>query len=149
MLLEGVTMDSALGIRLYLIALRKGRKISQEKLAMAVGVSRPTIREWESGRTEEMKGSMLLRAMAFLGASRVHMSQIITDPNLTEEDINRFAESVLGGGTVADIEALADSVPDGKIAEILYNSAELQKDPTGLDELLKFSRFLREDRSTY
>src|SRR5690606_12893565 len=60
-------------------------KITQAALARAVGVKQPTVNDWLSGKTQTIRGPILVRVAAFLGVEatwlatgrgpRVHHSQ--------------------------------------------------------------------------
>lgn len=69
--------------------LRNERKISQEKLAKHMGVSRSTIAMWESGASEPDNES-LKRLSMYFGVSTDYLLEndvATNEPQITDEDI--------------------------------------------------------------
>jgi len=69
--------------------LRNERKISQEKLAKHMGVSRSTIAMWESGASEPDNESLKRLSMYFGVSTDYLLENDVTtnEPQITDEDI--------------------------------------------------------------
>lgn len=140
---EGNVMDA---VRAYLREMRIGRRISQDELADAIGLSRRALIDWEMGRTEDIKSGAMIKAIAYL---RGAVSDIAT---LVDASLDRgieLAKERLAIPTVQlseehqqQLQSLAQSIPEERVGEVLALLEELQrKDKTG--EWLNFGRFLR------
>jgi transcriptional regulator with XRE-family HTH domain len=57
------------GVRGYIRALRDGRGVTQGQLALAIGLKERAYSLWETGKTEEIKATLLLRALRVLRGS--------------------------------------------------------------------------------
>lgn len=136
-------------VRVYIRVMREGRGLTQEDLGDAIGLSRRAIVEFESGRTDEMKTGPLFRALRVLGASTQHIARLIFEPDLSEEDARHFAQQALGHETVDEIESIAYSIPDDRVAEALRLAEDLRQDPDHILEFIRFGRFLREKSVPY
>lgn len=80
------------GVRGYIRALRDGRGYTQEQLAVAIGLKKRAYSLWETGGTEEIKATLLLRALRILRGSFQFLGLL---ENATAEEGQRLAQSWL------------------------------------------------------
>lgn len=140
---EGNVMDA---VRAYLREMRIGRRISQDELADAIGLSRRALIDWEMGRTEDIKSGAMIKAIAYLRGAVFDIATLV-DASL-DRGIE-LAKERLAIPTVQlseehqqQLQSLAQSIPEERVGEVLALLEELQrKDKTG--EWLNFGRFLR------
>jgi transcriptional regulator with XRE-family HTH domain len=87
-------MPSA-ALRHYLRQLRLARRVSQKALAGAMGLSLRALLDWEMGKTEDLKSSALVKAVAHLQASITDASTLLLAPDATEQDVSERVEQLL------------------------------------------------------
>src|SRR5262245_18601858 len=71
-------MSFAEAIRAYIITLRTGQGISQEKVAEAVGLTRRGYIMWETGETRDIKLPTVIKALEAVRGWACHLSQLAT-----------------------------------------------------------------------
>jgi transcriptional regulator with XRE-family HTH domain len=149
---EGIPVDLVMestimeAVRGYLKELRLGRHVSQDELADAMGLSRRALIDWETGKTEDLKGGPLLRAIEYLRGE-------ITDLKILAEESfekgvalarERLTEPVLEFTEEQNkrLDEAAKGIPEDQFDEIIALIEDLKrKNKTG--EWLNFGRFLR------
>ena len=89
-------------VREYIRVLREGRNITQEKLGEVIGLSRQAVNEWEKGRTYDIKGSSLIKAVAFLKGRITDVSLLL---NASVEQGYEFATKRL---SISDIHVIEE-----------------------------------------
>jgi transcriptional regulator with XRE-family HTH domain len=80
------------GVRGYIRTLRDGRGYTQEQLALAIGLKERAYSLWETGKTEEIKATLLLRALRILRGSFQFLGLL---ENASAEEGERLARSWL------------------------------------------------------
>lgn len=90
---------SSEAMRAYVRTLRKGRKVSQPRLADAIDMAVRTYKSWELGETETIKTPNLVRAVRFLNGSFDQLAEMADDA--TAEDGSRMAREWLDRKDVA------------------------------------------------
>lgn len=133
-------------LRAYLTTLRKGRGVSQDNLASAIGLSRRAVLNWEKGETQTMKMAVALDAIRFLQGAvgdifelldgEVDRGVELARQRLSEPAVNFTEEQQ------SQLEALARSMDDDEFNETLRLIEELRRQ-NKTSEWLKFGRFLR------
>ena len=110
-MVAGETLVTADALRSYVRTLRKGRKVSQPKLAEAIGMALRTYKDWELGTTVNIDAPYLIRAVQFLGGS---LEQLANLPGTaTAEDGARLAEQWLSrDAVVAEFAPRPDETPE-------------------------------------
>lgn len=133
-------------VQAYLRELRIGRKISQEELADAIGLSRRAYLDWESGKTEGIKDTPLFRAIDMLKAGLHHIHYLATHPETPIEQAVLIAKAWLKGNDILDTEVqefVANIKQSGKVAEALDIIQQLEElDPLSLERLLGYGQSL-------
>lgn len=81
---------SANALRGYTRALRIGRDKTQADVAAHLGMPLSTYKDWEYGKTKDIKTPYLLRAVLYLRGSLEHLASLSMDA--TAEDGERLAE---------------------------------------------------------
>lgn len=114
------------GVRAYLLALRRGRRVSQEAFGKAIGLSRRSIIEWEKGRSDELKGSPLVRAVVFLRGSWGHIVELVEQQAGVERG-EELAREVLTPAQQQMIDPFLES--DEGTRAILWGVYEVSKNP--------------------
>jgi transcriptional regulator with XRE-family HTH domain len=94
---------SADAVRAYVAELRDGRGFTQEEFARAIGMPKRTYQAWETGETEELKTSFLLRAIRVLHGSFQFLGLL---ENASAEEGERLARSWLA--LTSEQQQLAD-----------------------------------------
>lgn len=65
------------GLRAYIRLLRQSQRVSQEQLADAIGLSRRAFIYWETGQTDDIKLTPIVKAIAYLRAPIEHVQQLV------------------------------------------------------------------------
>lgn len=65
------------GLRAYIRLLRQAQRVSQEQLADAIGLSRRAFIYWETGQTDDIKLTPIVKAIAYLRAPIAHVQQLV------------------------------------------------------------------------
>lgn len=86
------------GLRTYLIELRIFRRITQKQLSKAMGLSERALLDWESGKTQDLKSTSLIKAISFLRASFDDAIYLIQH-NSTSIDGKKMAEDLITNTT--------------------------------------------------
>lgn len=95
------------GVRAYLRTLRKGRKMSQEGLARAMGFTKRALQDWEGGQTDELKTSFLVRALEVLQGSFDDIRSLVLDNASVAEGRRVAIERLSIGDDVQHSQPLA------------------------------------------
>lgn len=78
--------------------LRKKKGIQQKELAISIGVSRPIVSEWESGK-KDPSGERLRRLAEFFGVDElVVLGKGFADPTQTAETPQTIEARIVSGG---------------------------------------------------
>lgn len=85
-------------VRTYLREIRIRRGLGLEEFAAAIGLSRRALIEWESGRTEELKTTPLIKAVRCLNASLDDICYLVSSEATAEDGRNR-ADAWIKKGT--------------------------------------------------
>lgn len=140
---EGRTMEA---VREYLKALRMGRGMSQDALADAVGLSRRAWIDWESGKTEDIKTGVMVKAIRAVQGAIADV-EALADASI-DEGI-RLAKARLAQPLVElsseqqyRLGQIANAVPDESVDEALGLLETLQR-RNKTREWLNFGRFLK------
>ncbi len=88
-----VSIVSADAIRGYVRTLRQLRKVSQPKLAEAIGMAVRTYKDWELGTTKGIDAEYLLRAVKYLHGELNQLSSLLD--SATAEDGATLAREVI------------------------------------------------------
>jgi transcriptional regulator with XRE-family HTH domain len=119
-------------LRGYLRELRDRQHISQKDLADRIGLSLRAFVDWETGKTEDLKGSLLVQAIKEVGASWKDIESFTADSTFDDgraAALRWFAHQHLtvqdAGATL--IRAAADHAPDqqAEAAALLRRLADL------------------------
>lgn len=116
-------------IRTYLRELRKRRGISQKTLAEHIGMSLRAFSDYELGKTEGLKGAMLIQAVLYLDAAWSDMIDLAR-PDATEEDAIERAR--------AHVDHPPTPIPSQDEAEITQITQELLRNPHFRNAFLTF-----------
>jgi transcriptional regulator with XRE-family HTH domain len=102
---------SADALRGYVRTLRKGRGVSQGKLADAIKMALRTYKDWELGTTISIDAPYLIRAVQYLNGS---LEQVASLPDTaTNEDGARIAQQWLTrDAVVAEFAPRSDETPE-------------------------------------
>jgi transcriptional regulator with XRE-family HTH domain len=130
-------MESMDALRAYIREIRIGRKVTQDELAEAMGLSRRTLIDWEMGRTEEVKSVPLFRAISYLGASAGDVHYLALAGSNAEEG-RKMAQARLQGGT----RDLFPLIPDDSLAMLMDIALRMKDDPYKMLELVRYGRRL-------
>lgn len=84
-------------IRAYLHAIRHARKISQRTLAERIGLSERAWIDWETGKTADLKASVLIKTVAILGASLGDVAQLL---EMDADSGTQAAQRLIEGSTM-------------------------------------------------
>lgn len=79
-------------LRGFVIRLRDGRGVSQDKLADAIGMPRRTYIAWETGEIKDLKAPPLLKILQELGVPSLWLERLV---DKRYEDGARLADEVL------------------------------------------------------
>ena len=75
-MVAGAQVSGSNAIRAYITTLRAEQKISQDKLAGAIGLAPRTYKAWEKGTIKDMKVPLIIRAIRFLGGDFEHLGEL-------------------------------------------------------------------------
>ncbi len=115
------------GVRAYFRELRARQGITQQALADAIQLSLRALQDWENGRTDDMKGAPLFRAVAFLHASLSDV-QLLVNTGASEEEGRQRALLWLSADEQQRIDQLVEEDDDDALmAAIQEMRAELDR----------------------
>lgn len=83
--------ELARALRVYIVHLRKKRRISGRVVAQHCGMPQTTWSDWEQGRIADLRAASMLRAISFVGGSLHHLSYLLSHPD--EEQARHLAEA--------------------------------------------------------
>ena len=139
-------------IREYIRVLREGQNVTQEKLGETIGLSRQAVNEWEKGRTYDMRGSSLIKAIIFLKGRMTDVSLLLNASveqgyefaakRLLTSDIHVIEEEkkfIIETSELLNVDQLIEAL------ELLSNLKQQNK----VQEWLRFGYFLQNDSSSY
>lgn len=112
---------SADAIRGYFIGLRQSRRITQEQVAAAAGMTRRAWIDYEKKRTQEISGTTMLAVLRFLDGSFAHLKELASDE--ADEAMGlalaaQRAEEIASGEVAALRETLSEEEFNQFLAEI-------------------------------
>lgn len=84
------------GVREYLRTVRKEKDVRQRELAEVAGISLRAFQDWEAGKTDDLKGSLLIRIMSYLQVPFEHI-RLLTESSATPDEGHQLAEQWLQG----------------------------------------------------
>lgn len=139
---EKTVMDAVRG---YILELRKGRGVTQDELAEVIGMTKQALLEWEKGRTQELKGTPMLKAVEHLKGAAEDLMRLV---DASFEQGMALARQRLKEPEILDavqhqrLDEAVENIPKDQLDEVARILQELQKQgKTG--EWLNFGRFLR------
>lgn len=146
-----VEMNDMDAVRAYIRELRIGREMSQDDLGSVIGLSRQALNEWEKGRTYDLKGSSLLKAVEYLRGSFVDLG-LLANASI-ERGIELARERLKAPGVVltpeqqhrftVEVEEIVGEEDLEEAILLLQDLKRKQKDDAWFD----FGRFLKNDSS--
>lgn len=131
-LTRGGAVGTADGLRGYLEALRRLRKVTQAELGGAMGISARAVLDWEQGRTGTISAASALQAIAYLRGAFADLEALVGE-QATEEDgravaLQRAAAALSDGARdqVANvIRLLSDEARSGRlVGEQFFSKAQ-------------------------
>ena len=101
----------------YIRTLREAHKLTRAEVAKQTGTSEIQLVRIEKGE-QETRGSLLMALIRSVKGNLEHVARLILDDQATVEDGQRLALQWFTGEEIAELHAVADSVPDHKRKEI-------------------------------
>ena len=114
------------GVRGYLRELRMRLGITQKDFAEAIGLSHRALVDWEGARTDDLKGTQLVRAVSFLHASFDDIRALI-ETSASEDEGRARAIAWLSQQDSDQIDRMVADDDDSLIAAIQEMRVELDR----------------------
>lgn len=77
-------------LQTYMRELRKQRHLSQHDVAHKIGLSLRAFSDWETGKSEELKGTLLVRLVEYLQGSWDQITRIVLE-NMEPDEAAKLA----------------------------------------------------------
>lgn len=124
------------GLRTYIRLLRQSQRVSQEQLADAIGLSRRAFIYWETGQTDDIKLTPIVKAIDYLHAPIEHVQQLVAT-EATAAEGEQLAQAWLANHKQPiQIERTSDvHATDEVRAAIVKMRAELERLERKLDDV--------------